>query len=89
MNWMKSAEGKNLGEAVKKWKEISELNKTNKSPKNIAPQFEYNTYIRDFLLDNPSLDRSKAIACWKKKKLIRGDNKYIKTDLSLIGNTEA
>lgn len=84
MNWMKTAQGKTLGDAVEKWLNVIEGNKKNNLPKEIEPQFEYNTYIRDFLSDNPTLDRSKAIACWKIRKLMRGDNKYGKTDLSLI-----
>jgi hypothetical protein len=85
MNWMKTAQGNTLGDAVAKWLEITSEMKTDNSPKEIAPQFEYNTYIRDFLKDNPTKDRNEAIVCWKIKKLLRGDNKYRKTDLGLIG----
>lgn len=84
MDWMKSAEGKTLKDAVKKWLEISSKIKIDKTPKKIAKQFEYNTYIRDFLKDNPTISRQTAIECWKIKKTIRGDNKYKKSDLELI-----
>ncbi len=84
MNWMKTAQGKSLGDSVEKWKEIANSLRTDKSPKEIAPQFEYNTYIRDFLKDNQTLDRDKAIACWNIRKMMRGDNKYRRTDLELI-----
>lgn len=84
MNWMKTAQGKTLGNAVDKWLEITAQVRTDKSPKEIAPQFEYNTYIRDFLKDNPTRNRNQAIECWKIRKKMRGDNKYRKTDLELI-----
>lgn len=84
MNWMKSARGKTLGDAVEKWIEITEEIRTDKSHKEIAPQFEYNTYIRDFLKDNPILDRNKALECWKIRKMMRGDNIYRRIDLELI-----
>ncbi|MFA8451463.1 MAG: DUF6434 domain-containing protein [Bacteroidales bacterium] len=83
MNWMKKASGKSLGNAVQEWLKIKESQKTNKSAKKISPQFEYNTYIRDFLSDNPNLGLNSAIKFWKKKKIQRGDNKYQKTDLEL------
>jgi len=83
MNWMKSANGKTLNNAIDKWLEISLKSKINKSPKEIGPQFEYNTYIRDFLKDNPTVPRERAIKCWKIKKSMRGDNKYTKSDLEL------
>lgn len=84
MNWLKTASGKTLGEAVEKWRAIARQSRSNKRPKSIAPQFEYNTYIRDFLRDNPSEKRERAIACWKIKKLLRGHNKYRKADLELL-----
>jgi len=49
--------------------------------KKIAPQFEYNTYIRDFLKDNPDKTKKDAIDYWKIKRSKRGKNKYSKKDL--------
>lgn len=84
MDWMKTAQGKTLGNAVEKWLEIANQIGADNSPKKIAPQFEYNTYIRDFLKENPTKGRKAAIECWKIRKLMRGDNKYRKMDLELI-----
>jgi hypothetical protein len=84
MNWMKTAQGQHLGSAIAMWKKINEDLRQNNSRKEIAPQFEYNTYMRDFLLDNPKLSRTIAIKCWNIKKLTRGSNKYSKTDLQNI-----
>ena len=84
MNWMKVNIGKTLGEAIKKWKQIKQDQKENIQPKEIAPQFEYNTYLRDFLADNPKSNRKIGIAFWKIKKSKRGDNVYRKSDLKLL-----
>jgi hypothetical protein len=81
MNWMKSAQGRNLGDAIEQWISITNEMRTNKSHKQIAPQFEYNTYIRDFMKDNPDKTLQDAISCWKIKKSKPGDNKYSQTDL--------
>lgn len=84
MNWMKNNTGKTLQEAVHAWEKIRHEKKSNKRPKNIAPQFEYNTYLRDFLADNPDKNRSIGITLWKIKKSMRGDNVYDKSDLKLL-----
>ena len=81
MNWMKSAQGRNLGDAIEQWISITNEMRTNKSHKQIAPQFEYNTYIRDFMKDNPDKTLQDAISCWKIKKSKPCDNKYSQTDL--------
>ncbi len=81
MNWMKRATGKNLGDAVNKWLEIKKETSKANSKKIIAPQFEYNTYIRDFMEGNPNKTLQDAIKCWKIKKANPGDNKYAQTDL--------
>jgi len=57
------------------------LNKDPNFVKEIAPQFEYNTYIRDFLKDNPNKSKKEAIENWKIKRAKRGNNKYSKQDL--------
>jgi len=84
MNWMKTNSDKNLSDAINQWKFIYSESKNSKAPKKIAPQFEYNNYLRDFLADNPNLRREVGINLWKIKKSLRGDNKYSKEDLNLI-----
>lgn len=84
MNWMKSNHGKSLRQAKQEWERIVAEKKTNTQPKNIAPQFEYNRYLRDFLVDNPDMDRALGIKLWKIKKTMRGDNVYKKEDLKLL-----
>jgi len=84
MNWMKSHVGKTLQEATEAWKKIKMEDKTSKRPKEIAPQFEYNRYLRDFLADNPQLTREVGIELWKIKRSLRGDNVYRKEDLAYL-----
>ena len=84
MNWMKANTGKTLQDAIIAWKAISNKEKNRTAPKEIAPQFEYNTYLRDALADNPTLKRKDAIALWKIKRSMRGDNKYRKSDLEFL-----
>jgi len=84
MNWMKSNTGKTLEAAIEEWKKIRTEKKNDTQPKEIAPQFEYNRYLRDFLADNPKSSREVGIKLWKIKKSKRGDNIYKKDDLKLI-----
>lgn len=84
MQWMKSNLGKTLGDAINAWKEIKMQNKLSTTKKDIAPQFEYNTYLRDFLLANPTMSRSIGIKLWKIKKTMRGNNVYQKADLKFL-----
>lgn len=84
MNWMKTNLGKTLKDAIEARERINIERKNSTKPKDIAPQFEYNTYLRDFLADNPTKKRDIGIKLWKIKKSLRGDNKYRKDDLKLI-----
>lgn len=84
MNWMKANNGKTLADAIEAWKQIKQNQKQTTQPKEIAPQFEYNTYLRDFLADNPKSNRKIGIALWKIKKSKRGDNVYKKSDLKFL-----
>lgn len=45
----------------------------------IAPQFEYNQFIRDFFEDpkNKQRSRNEAIESWNQIKKLPGSNKYI------------
>ncbi len=84
MDWMKTNSGKTLEDAIREWKRIKSENKKRTEPAKIAPQFEYNTYLRDFLMDNPNSKREIGIKLWNIKKTLRGNNKYEKADLKLL-----
>lgn len=81
MNWMKANVGKTLHDALQQWETLEIGKKT--TPKDIAPQFEYNRYTRDFLADNPNLTKADAIRFWKIKRSMRGGNGYERSDLEL------
>lgn len=83
MAWMKANTGKTLADAIVAWQEI-EVEKKKGKRKDIAPQFEYNTYIRDFLAANPKTSKATAIKYWKVKRSMRGDNVYRAADLDLL-----
>ncbi len=84
MSWMKSSSGKTLNDAIKQWERINAQMKDKTKAKEIAPQFEYNRYLRDFSVDNPNSRRELGIKLWNIKKSLRGDNQYSKDDLKLI-----
>ncbi len=84
MNWMKQATGKTLGDSVDKWHEIIKMKNDKNYKTVIAPQFEYNTYIRAFLDDNPTLKTKDAIASWMIKRDKPGKKIYSSEDLKFI-----
>ena len=77
--WLKNNSGKTYSDAVEAYHEIIKNKKLQKNP--IDSQFQYNTYIRDFFNDNKDKTLKQAIACWKYKKGLRGNNKYERSDL--------
>ena len=60
------------------WYEEEERKKDPTYKKKIAPQFEYNQFIRDFFADpeNQGKRREEAIEAWKTIKKLPGSNKY-------------
>lgn len=74
---------KTYSDLINEWYLEKQLKKDPNFVKKIAPQFEFNTYIRDFLKDNPDKTTNEAIKFWKIKKLKRGNNTYIKSDVKL------
>lgn len=83
MNWMKTNSGKTLKEAIEEWKRIKTISKDKNHITTIDPQFEYNTYMRAFLADNPTSSSKDAMRFWKLKRAKRGTNVYERTDLNL------
>lgn len=77
--WLKSHAGATYGDAILAYEEIIKQKKHTKTT--IDPQFEYNTYIRDFFEDQPGMTIKDAIACWKYKKIQPGKHHYERTDL--------
>lgn len=82
LEWIKNNKGKTLADAAKAWLHIESLKKSGAHTRPIAPQFEYNTYIRDFLTANPKKTKAEAIRFWNIKKTQRGSKKYHANDLN-------
>lgn len=78
-NYFKNNVGKTYRDVVDAWYEEEERKKDPSYKKNIAPQFEYNQFIRDFFADpkNQGKSREEAIHAWNNIKKLSGSNKYI------------
>ncbi len=74
---------KTYGDIVSEWHKEQKLKSDPNFVKEIAPQFEYNRYIRDFMKANPNMTRKDAIKFWKLKSSKRGSNEYDEKDLEL------
>ena len=83
VKWMRENVGKNLGDAIEEWNRIYRLKKDKNYVSEIAPQCEYNRYMRAFLRDNPTMSSKDAMKYWKLKRARRGTNEYERTDLEL------
>lgn len=70
--------GKRYSDVVDEWYAEQERKKDPSFKKEIAPQFEYNTFIRDFFADpaNQGRGRLSAIEEWNAVKSLPGSNKY-------------
>ncbi len=84
MRWIKANCGKNLAQAAAEWQKIQQQKKRPDVKKTIAPQFEYNRYVRDFLEDNPNTTIKDAIKVWQKKKQLPNGTRYDKKDIELL-----
>lgn len=83
-NYFKENVGKTYRDAVSAWYAEEERKKNSSNKKEIAPQFEYNQFIRDYFSDskNKGKKREDAIAAWQTIKKLPGNNKYISTSVS-------
>jgi hypothetical protein len=84
LQWMKDNTGRTLSDAVEAWIEIHHQKKSGQTPGKIAPQFQYNQYMRDFLADNPRLTPNDARHCWNMKREQAGPHKYKRSDLVFL-----
>ena len=77
-NYFKTHVGKTYRDAVAAWHEEEERKKDPSYKKQIAPQFEYNQFIRDYFADpkNKGKSREEAINAWNDIKKLPGSNKY-------------
>jgi hypothetical protein len=80
MEWLRSNSGKKYSDAVAAYWDLKESPRTCK----IAPQFQYNTYVRDFLADNPGKTLKDAAACWNHVRDSEGPFVYSRFDLRYL-----
>lgn len=75
--------GKTYQDAIDAWYAEEARKKDKNYKKEIAPQFEYNRFTRDFFNDpkNKGKTHQDAIAAWKIKRSRPGDNVYSPDDL--------
>lgn len=81
MEFVRNSVGKEYREIAAKWMELEADRRKHSNKKEIAPQFEYNRYVRDFMTDNPGVSRKDAIDSWMVKSRKKGTNSYEKGDL--------
>ncbi|RUL53544.1 DUF6434 domain-containing protein [Lysinibacillus antri] len=77
-NYFKTNIGKTYRDVVNAWYAEEERKKDPSYSKDIASQFEYNQFIRDFFADpnNKGRNRKEAIEAWNTIKMLPGSNKY-------------
>lgn len=78
-NYFKNNVGNTYRDAVEEWYEEKNRKKDPSYQKQIAPQFEYNQFTRDFFADpdNKGKTRVDAIEAWNEIKKPPGSNKYV------------
>lgn len=86
-NFIKQNVGKTYYDVVEAWNKEEIRKKDPSYKKVIAPQFEYNQFIRDFFDDpiNKGKSRNDAIEEWNKIKRLPGSNKYNRLDTTESG----
>lgn len=77
-NYFRNNVGQTYRDVINAWYEEEERKKDPSYKKKIAPQFEYNQFIRDFFADpkNQGKSREEAIEAWNEIKKLPGSNKY-------------
>ena len=81
MDWMKNHVGFTLSDAIQAWHSIQREMATRTAPTDIAPQFEFNRYMRAFRKNNPTRSREEGVYCWKIKRSLRGPRVYDDADV--------
>lgn len=77
-NYFKNNSGKTYRDVVQAWHEEQQRHKDPSYQKEIAPQFEYNQFTRDFFADstNEGKSREEAIEAWNVIKKLPGSHTY-------------
>jgi Domain of unknown function (DUF6434)/SAP domain-containing new25 len=84
MDFMKNNCGKTLQDAINEWYRLNEKSKDKNFKSEIPIGNQYNKYLRDFFVDNPTMTIEQARHFWKlKRSLPLGRHIYERTDLEL------
>ena len=86
MEWVKSNEGKTLGNAVAEYHQLEQRKDDPKFKRKIADNNMFNQYIRDFIEDNPGQVLKNARKFWLLKKQLPTEDgfvRYERSDLKL------
>ncbi len=86
MTWVKTHAGSTLREAVAQWQQLEARKKDPNFKRTIAPDNQYNQYVRDFLADHPKATLSTARKYWllkQKQPAANGRISYHPQDLKL------
>ncbi|GKV55299.1 hypothetical protein NCCP2222_12460 [Sporosarcina sp. NCCP-2222] len=77
-HYFKQNIGKTYRDAVTAWREEEERKKDPSYKRDIAPQFEYNRFIRDYFADpnNKGKSQAEAIKAWDNCKRLPGSRTY-------------
>ena len=78
--WLKANPDKTYRDAIDAYYQIQSSDEKTE----IAKQFQYNQYIRDFFENNEGKSLDDAIKCWKYKKALKGHNMYEDSDLEAL-----
>ncbi|WP_328588921.1 DUF6434 domain-containing protein [Niallia nealsonii] len=78
-NYFKDNVGKTYRDVANAWHKEEQRKKDPSYKKDIAPQFEYNQFIRDYFADPKNCEKSRedAIKTWNKIKILPSSNKYL------------
>ena len=81
-NYFKNNIGHTYRDITLAWHEEEERKKDPSYKKKLAPQFEYNQFIRDFFADpnNKGKSREEAIEAWHTIKKLPGSNRHVPKD---------
>jgi hypothetical protein len=76
--FIKDHPGVTFARIAEEWRRQEAMRKSGSFRPEIAPQFEYNQFTRDYFADprNESKSRRDCIEAWKRTRARRGDNKY-------------
>jgi hypothetical protein len=77
-NFIKAHPGVTFAQIAAEWERLESLRRNGQWQTEIAPQFEFNQFTRDFHADPRNIGRTRAdcLEAWNRTRARRGNNKY-------------